>query len=155
MIIQGKYRIEASITDVWRLLMDFKVLEKITPGISELQPLEADKFKTITKIKIGPVKGTFDGHLEIRDKVENSKATLVINQKSKIGNVSAEIIIQLTSVERLTEIDYKGEARLSGKLAMMGQRIIGGVISSLTKQFFESLDNEIKDVINKSNSYAN
>lgn len=143
MIIQGKYPIAASIQDVWKHLMDPEVLSRITPGISELSHLSDDKYKAISKIKIGPVKGNFEGQLELRDKVENTAATLVINQKSKIGNVSAEIKMQLSTIENMTEIDYKGEAKLSGKLAMIGQRIIGGVISSLSRQFFNALNNEI------------
>ena len=143
MIIQGKYPIAASTQDVWNHLMDPEVLKRVTPGISELSPLDDDKYKAISNIKIGPVKGSFEGQLELRDKVENSSATLVINQKSTIGNVSAEIKMQLNTIKNITEIDYKGEAKLSGKLAMIGQRIIGGVISSLSRQFFNALNNEI------------
>jgi carbon monoxide dehydrogenase subunit G len=82
-------------------------------------------------------------------------ATIVMDQKSKIGNVTASIKMQLNTIDNSTEIDYKGEAKLSGKLAMMGQRIIGGVVKSLSKQFFMALDNEIKNVNSKPNSYAN
>ena len=143
MIIQGKYPIAASTEDVWKHLMDPEVLSRVTPGISELSPLGDDKYKAISNIKIGPVKGSFEGQLELRDKIENTTATLVINQKSTIGNVSAEIKMQLNTIENMTEIDYKGEAKLSGKLAMIGQRIIGGVVSSLSRQFFNALNNEI------------
>jgi len=143
MIIQGNYPINASVQDVWNHLMDPEVLKKITPGISELIPQGDDKYQAISNIKIGPVKGSFEGQLELKDKVENSTATIVVDQKSKIGNVSAEIKIQLNTIGDTTEINYHGEAKLSGKLAMMGQRIIGGVISSLSKQFFKSLDKEI------------
>lgn len=155
MIIKGKYLIVAPIHDVWNELMDPEVLKRITPGISELEPLGNDKFKAISNIKIGPVKGSFEGLLELTNKVENSRSTIVINQKSKIGNVSAEIKIQLNSLEDTTEIEYEGEAKLSGKLAMMGQRIIGGVVSSLSKKFFEALDDEIKKENIKPSSYAN
>ena len=143
MIIQGKYPIVASTQDVWNHLMDPEVLKRITPGISELNHLGDDKYKAISTVKIGPVKGSFEGQLELRDKVENTAATIVIDQKSKIGNVSAEIRLQLNTNENTTEIDYKGEAKLSGKIAMMGQRIIGVVINSLSKQFFKALSNEI------------
>jgi carbon monoxide dehydrogenase subunit G len=155
MIIQGKYPIVASTQDVWNQLMDPEVLGRITPGISNLSHIEGDKYKAISNIRIGPVNGIFEGQLEIKDKVENTKATIVIDQKSKIGNVSAEIKMQLNSVEKTTEIDYQGEAKLTGKLAMMGQRIIGGVIGSLTKQFFKSLSNEIENLNVKPNTYAN
>lgn len=146
MIIQGKYPIEASVQDVWNHLMDPEVLKRVTPGISELNSLGDDKYQAISNIKVGPVKGTFEGMLQLREKVENSTATIVINQKSKIGNVSAEIRLQLNVINGLTEIDYDGDAKLSGKLAMMGQRIIGGVVSSLSKQFFNSLNQEINQV---------
>ncbi len=143
MIIQGKYPIEASTQDVWNHLMDPEVLKRITPGISELNPLGDDKYQAISNIKIGPVKGSFEGQLELKDKVENRAATLVITQKSKIGNISAEIKMELNTIDNKTEIDYKGEAKLTGKIAMMGQRIMGGVISSLSKQFFKALNNKI------------
>ena len=143
MIIQGKYPIAASIPDVWIRLTDPEVLRRITPGISELTDLGDDKYKFISNIKIGPVKGSFEGQLELVDKIENSTTTLVINQKSKIGNVSAEVKIQLNTINNTTEINYKGEARLSGKIAMMGQRIIGGVMNTLSKQFFKALNNEL------------
>ena len=143
MIIKGNYPIAASIPVVWKSIIDPEVLKQITPGISELRHLEGDKYKAISNIKIGPVKGSFEGELELRDKVENTSATLVINQNSKIGNVSAEIKLQLIGVDDSTEVSYEGDAKLSGKLAMMGQRIIGGVINSLSREFFKALDNEI------------
>lgn len=143
MIIKGKYPIVASTQDVWNHLMDPEVLRRITPGISELQPLGEHKYLAISKIKIGPVSANFEGELELKDLKDNTYATIVINQKSKIGNVSAEIKMQLNSIEDTTEIEYKGEAKLTGKLAMMGQRIIGGVVSSLSKQFFKTLNNEM------------
>lgn len=143
MIVQGKHPIAATTHDVWIHLMDPEVLERITPGISSLSLLGKDKFKAISNIKIGPVKGNFEGQLEIKNKVENTAFTLIIDQKSKLGNVTAKINLQLRNVDSITEIDYKGDAKLSGRLAMMGQRIIGGVINSLSKQFFDALDKEI------------
>ncbi len=143
MIIQGTYPIAATSKDVWDALMNPEVLGRITPGISELSAIGEDQYKAISDIKIGPVKGRFEGQLAIKNKNEQESATIVIHQKSKIGNVAAEILVQLVEVEGKTEIDYKGDAKLSGKLAMMGQRILGGVISSLSKQFFKSLNSEI------------
>jgi carbon monoxide dehydrogenase subunit G len=149
MIIKGKYPIVASARHIWNYLMNPEVLKRITPGISDLKPVGEDKYKAISHLKIGPVKGSFEGQMELKDKIENERATIVIHQKSKIGNVTAEIKMQLNTVGDTTEIEYEGEAKLSGKLAMMGQRIIGAVISSLSKQFFKALDNEINIKKNK------
>lgn len=143
MIVQGNHPIVGSVQEVWTHLMDPEVLERITPGITALNDLGNNKYQAQSKVKIGPVKGAFVGELHIRNKIENREATLVIDQKSKIGNVVAEIKIHLIALDEAVEINYKGEAKLSGKIALMGQRIIGGVISSLSKQFFNALDKEI------------
>lgn len=143
MVIQGKYSVVASNQVVWKYLMDPEILARITPGITELRPLGGDKYKAISSIKIGPVKGKFEGEMELREKIENTSATLIINQNSKLGNVSAEIKLRLNGGKDETVIDYSGDAKLSGKLAMFGQRIIGGVINSLSREFFKALNNEI------------
>ena len=53
-----------------------------------------------------------------------------------MGNAVAEVAMKLISEEGGTRIEYEGTARISGMLARMGQRIIGGVVTTLVKQFF-------------------
>ena len=124
--------------------MDPKILEKVTPGIRELQPLGEDSYKAISEVSVGPVKGKFEGKLAVKEKVPAERCTLVVDQNSKMGNVVAEIKMQfnVTSADE-TEVSYSGEAKLSGMLARMGQRIIGGVVSTLSKQFFKGIEREL------------
>ncbi|NAS30438.1 carbon monoxide dehydrogenase [Flavobacteriaceae bacterium R38] len=146
MKINGKYDINASSDVIWKMILDPEVLEKITPGIKSLETTDTDTYKAVSEVKIGPVKGAFNGNLSIKDKKEKESCLLVIDQKSKIGNVVAEIGIKLApSEETNTEIQYTGEAKLSGKLAVMGQRIMSGVVSTLSKQFFKALEKEIEN----------
>lgn len=145
MKVKGNYTVNASTSTIWKLLMDPEVLERITPGISELHIIEVDKFKAISNIKIGPVKASFEGELALKDKVENESTQVVLDQKSKIGNAVATIDIKLNSLsDNETEITYEGEAKMTGRLASMGQRIVGGVVSTMSKQFFKSLEKEIE-----------
>jgi len=46
--------------------------------------------------------------------------------------------------EEQTEIVFSGDAKLSGTLARMGQRLIGSVANMLIKQFFKNLEKEIQ-----------
>lgn len=146
MKINGTYQINASTNVVWQLLMDPEVLEKVTPGIKKLEPKGVDSFHAISEVRIGPVRGTFEGELSVQDKVEEESCLLVVNQKSKSGNVVAEIGMQFISKdENNTEIQYTGEAKMSGMLARMGQRIMSGVVSTLSKQFFQALEKELEE----------
>ena len=145
MKIKGKYSIKASPDLIWEMILNPRVLEKITPGIKTLESKGADKYVAISEVKVGPVRGDFEGDLSIENKVEKESCLVVLDQKSKIGNAKAEIGLKLIPQEDgQTEIKYEGDASMSGLLGRMGQRIIGGVVSTLSKQFFKALEAEIE-----------
>ncbi len=142
MEISGSHSIAQSPEVIWSYLNNPEVLARITPGLSNLESVGEDKFKAISEIKIGPVKAKFEGELELKEKVDNQSMVVAIRQDSKIGNVRAEIGMSLKAENGQTTIDYSGEAKIAGKLATMGQRIVGSVVTSLSKQFFVNLENE-------------
>ncbi len=144
MKIKGKTIVNADAAKIWKLLNDPTILARITPGVSKLERIEGDKFTAISEVKIGPVKGKFEGEMELMDKEVEKGMKVVLDQKSKIGNTVATISMEMKPTEDgKTEIIYSGEAKMSGMLARMGQRIMGGVISTLSKQFFSELEKEI------------
>jgi hypothetical protein len=62
-----------------------------------------------------------------------------------MGNANAEGRIALKSTgDNQTEVHFNGDAKLSGTLARMGQRVIGGVANTMVKQFFQNLESELK-----------
>lgn len=153
MKIKGVHSVETDISSLWEMLQDTDVLAKISPGVGRIERVEGegDRFKAISDISIGPVKGSFEGELELLDKIENETMTMLLIQKSKIGNAEARIVMNMKETgSASTEITYDGKAKVSGTLAAMGQRIMGGVIKTLTKQIFKELDQEIAERNNQS-----
>ena len=144
MLLTGNHIVNASASTVWLMLMDPDVLAKVVPGISELQKISDNSFKSILNIKIGPVSGSFTGSLQLEDIIEQKSFTLKAQQNSKIGNANAVVKINLAAMsDAETEVKFDGDVKISGMLATMGQRLLGGVANTLTKQFFENLDKEI------------
>ena len=144
MDIKGTYTLPASTQVIWDKLLDKDTLARITPGISELEATGEDTFVAIAHIKMGPVNGSFKGDLAIINKEEPSSFTLRIKQNSKIGNVSADVALQIKELsENESEVSFKGKAKLSGLLARTGQRVLSGVANTLSKQFFKALEKEI------------
>lgn len=145
MKINGNYTLNVTPSVFWEMVMDPDILEKVTPGIKELKKQGPDSYEAISQVRVGPVKGNFNGNLAIKDKVQHESCTLKIDQKSKMGNVIAEIAMKMVPLEDdKTDIQYTGEAKMSGTLASMGQRIMSGVVSTLSKQFFKSMEEEIE-----------
>lgn len=145
MHLKGNHTFNASPEQIWKLLMDPEVLARITPGINKLEPTGEDQYSAIAEVKMGPVKGSFKGDLEVADKKEPEHFLLKVQQKSKIGNVAADVSIDLASADNgHTELAFDGKAKLSGLLARTGQRVLSGVASTLTKQFFSALEEELE-----------
>jgi uncharacterized protein len=145
MKLTGKHIVNEVPSKVWDVLMDTQSLAKIVPGISSLEKLSDNSFKSTLNIKLGPVGGSFSGNLQLEDIIEQKSFTLKAKQNSKIGNANAAIKIELAPVDdSQTAIAFDGDAQLSGLLASMGQRIIGGVSQTLTKQFFSNLEKELE-----------
>ncbi|HRI21092.1 MAG TPA: carbon monoxide dehydrogenase subunit G [Panacibacter sp.] len=144
MQLTGKHVINAAPSKVWAMLMDTDTLAKIVPGITSLEKLGENSFKSILAVKLGPVSSSFTGNLQMEDVEEEKGFTLKVQQNSKIGNASAAIKIDLTPVEETrTEVTFDGDVKLSGMLASMGQRLIGSVADTLSKQFFKNMEKEI------------
>jgi carbon monoxide dehydrogenase subunit G len=144
MQLAGKYVLHAAPPKVWATLMNKDALVNIVPGISRLEETGDHSFKSILDIKLGPVNGSFTGNLQLADLQEPNAFTLKAQQNSKIGNANAAIKINLAPVGDCdTEIVFDGDVKLSGILASMGQRVMGGVSNTLTKQFFSNLEKEL------------
>lgn len=145
MHLKGAHNFNAPIDQVWNMLMDKDILAKITPGVSRLELISEDVYKAIAEVKMGPVNGSFSGDLMVADKNPPEVFILKIKQNSKIGNVAADVQIQLVapSAEE-TKLTFNGKARLSGLLARTGQRVLSGVANALSKQFFRALEEELK-----------
>jgi len=148
MIVKGNHEFAVSIQKLWSYLMDPVVLAKITPGISELEPQGENKFKSISKIKIGPVKSSFTGNMEVVNKQEPTSFTIQMEQLSKIGNAHVKVDMQLSEKgDNTTLLAFDGKADLSGVIARTGQRVLSGVANAITKEVFAALEAHIAEEV--------
>lgn len=119
-------------------------LAKVVPGLSSLEKVSENNFIATLNMKMGPVNGTFSGNLQLENIIHEKSFTLKTQQHSKMGNANAEVQIKLEKLDdKQTEINFDGDVKLSGMLGSMGQRLIGGVANTLTKQFFDNLQHEL------------
>ncbi|WP_246168837.1 CoxG family protein [Rudanella paleaurantiibacter] len=136
----------APVSKIWGMLMDADTLAQVVPAVSRLEKTGDNEFKAIAEVKIGPVSGSFSGDLSLADIRENEGYTLHVKQNSKIGNADASVAISLKPItDSQTEVSFDGNARLSGLLARTGQRVISGVANTLTRQFFDNLEQAINE----------
>ena len=147
MNFSGEHVFDESRQQLWDYLMDPEVLAKITPGgTSELERLDDDRYKTLTNIKLGPVKGSFKGKLNLIDKKEPESFGIQMEQLSKIGNAAADMHLTLSEVsEEQTKLSFQANAKLSGVIARTGQRVMSGVAQKITQDIFDAIEKHIEE----------
>jgi carbon monoxide dehydrogenase subunit G len=107
--------------------------------------MEAERegfYRATLQLSIGPVKGRFEGHMEVTDSREPEAMTLTIEGSGAPGGIRAVGYIELAEEGGQTVVSYRGEPQISGRLAAVGARLISGVAKKLAGQFFGRLAEE-------------
>ena len=126
----------------WELLNDPQVLARVTPGVKKLEPDGPDQFKAKLELAVGPVRGSFEGRVEVRDKREPDELTLYVEGRGRAGEIRAEGRINLAQGDGATTVHYEGDVQIAGTLAAVGSRLFSGVARKLATLFFENLEQE-------------
>jgi len=140
MKLSGEHHISADRQTVWDALNDPEILKACLPGCEELEKTsETDMTAKITT-KIGPVKATFTGAVTLSDLDPPNGYTLKgEGQGGAAGFASGSAKVSLSDGENGgTILQYTVEARVGGKLAQIGSRLIDSVSKKLAAQFFDT-----------------
>lgn len=124
---------------VWQALLSSDVLKECVPGCQEMSGSPQDGFEATVVQKVGPVKATFKGSVTVSDIVEGTSLTLTGEGKGgAAGFAKGGANVSLSEEEGGTRLSYDVEAKVGGKLAQLGSRIIDGFAKKMADQFFET-----------------
>jgi carbon monoxide dehydrogenase subunit G len=142
----GKIELKASRPVVWQALNDPIILKACIPGCEELERTEDDGFAATAVIKVGPIKAKFKGQVTLSDIVAPETYTISGEGQGGIAGFaagSAKVRLEEVGPE-LTELSYYTEAKIGGKLAQLGARLIDSTAKKLAAQFFETFRLEVE-----------
>jgi carbon monoxide dehydrogenase subunit G len=124
---------------VWEALNDADVLRECIPGCEELTGSPEQGFHAIVKQKVGPVKATFKGEVTLSDIVEGESYTISGEGKGGVaGFAKGGAQVKLSDAEGGgTDLHYDVEAKVGGKLAQLGSRLVDSFATKMADQFFE------------------
>lgn len=145
MEMSGTRTIAADRATVWRALNDPEVLKASLPGCTELRGNARDGFEAVVTQRVGPVKATFRGKVTLSDVVEAESYRISGEGKGgAAGFAKGGAVVKLEDADGGTKLSYKVEARVGGKLASLGSRVIDGVAKKLADQFFENFQRAVE-----------
>jgi len=137
MEMSGSQFIPADRETVWKSLNDPEVLKACIPGCKELVMHSATEMSATVVAKIGPVKATFKGNVKLKNLKPPESYTIAGEGKGGIaGFAKGGAKVQLSEVDGGTQLDYQVDAKVGGKIAQLGSRLIDSAAKKLAGQFF-------------------
>lgn len=143
MKIQGEHVFAAPREAVWRTVLDADVLSKVLPGCEDFHEVAANEFEGVLKIKVGPVQGKFQGKVKLSDLKEPESYHLHLNGKGAPGFVDGKGDLRLEDDGAGTRLHYEIDAKVGGRIASVGQRLLDSTTRSITRQALEGLDKQV------------
>ena len=140
----GEVILSAPVDEVWRRLIDPNELAAIVPGCQSLKQDGPDRYSAQVIIGVAGIRGTYDAHIEMRDKQEPNSVRLVGKASGALGFGAGSGLVTLRAEpDGRTRLQYQYEADVGGKLAAVGQRMLGTVTRYVIGQFFSTLERRI------------
>lgn len=137
--------IAAPRSKVWDALLSAEVLKDCVPGCKEMSGTAADGFEATVVQKVGPVKATFKGSVTLSDMIDQQSVKLSGEGKGgAAGFAKGSADVTLSDAPEGTLLAYSVDARVGGKLAQLGGRIIDGVAKKMADQFFENFQGAVE-----------
>lgn len=146
MKMQDQREIKAPREMVFAAILDPDVLKDCIPGASSVEGNATDGYEAVVTQKVGPVKATFKGAVQMSEIVENEKITITGEGKGgAAGFAKGGAVVTLEELgPELTKLSYDVEAKVGGKLAQLGSRIIDGFAKKMADQFFTNLQEQLE-----------
>ncbi|MDF3348635.1 carbon monoxide dehydrogenase subunit G [Sulfitobacter sp. KE34] len=133
-------QIAATPAEVYAALLDPEMLQTCVPGAQDVSGSVEEGYDATVVQKVGPVKATFKGHVTLSDLVPNEALTITGEGKGgAAGFAKGGAEVRLAEKDGGTELSYDVEAKVGGKLAQLGSRIIDGFAKKMADQFFDNL----------------
>ena len=147
MKIEGEHTFDAPRDLVWKTVQDPDVLAKVLPGCEDFHAVGENEFEGQLKIKVGPVQGKFKGHVELSDLMEPESYNLRVRGKGAPGFVDGKGQLRLEDAGEKTVLHYQVDAKVGGRIASVGQRLLDSSSKVITRQALEGLDQHVKALV--------
>ena len=144
MNLSDQKTINADRETVFAALLDPEVLKSCVPGCKEMSGSPEAGFEATVVQKVGPVKATFKGAVQLSD--VNAPESLTIAGEGKggaAGFAKGGANVTLEAQGDQTILHYEVEAKVGGKLAQLGSRIIDGFAKKMADQFFSNFQEAV------------
>lgn len=144
MEMTGEQLIPAERQQVWDALNDPEILKQCIPGCQTLDRTGDNGFEATVQAKVGPVKAKFKGAVTFLNiDAPNSYTISGEGKGGAAGFAKGSADVKLEDAPEGTLLTYKVNAKVGGKLAQIGSRLIDSSAKKMAGEFFQEFSNAL------------
>ena len=144
MKVQGAYTFDADIQTVWNALLSPDVLAGCIPGCESIRPTGEDSYEIALAVRVAAVSGAYSGSVSIEDKRPLESYRMVVSGSGRGGTARGTGDLRFSEADGETVVQIEGDIQVTGVLARVGQRLIGGASRMMMNQFFDCVKSKIE-----------
>ncbi|MCA1554940.1 MAG: carbon monoxide dehydrogenase subunit G [Chloroflexi bacterium] len=133
---KGTYTFPAPAEEVWDLLLDPDVLMQVIPGLERVDIHPDGSILASATVGLGPVKGKFNGKLQLLEQQKPTHVKIVGEGKGGPGFMKGTCILDAVEQDTSTVVNYQADVQIGGTLASVGQRLVDAATNSIMQQGF-------------------
>ncbi len=140
MHFEGTFDVKAPKEKVFSILMDPNQISKCMPDLQKLDVKSPDDYTAVVKAGVSFIKGDFNLHFLTADKSPPNHAKLTAHGTGIGSTVDMDMVMDLADVTAGgTSMKWSADAKIGGRIASVGQRLINGQAEKIIKNLFDCL----------------
>jgi len=140
MQFKGVFDVAAPRERVYATMTDPNQVAKCMPDVHRLEVKSPDEFDAVVNVGISFIRGDFALQFRWVEKAPVEGVKLAAHGTGLGSAIDMEIIARMSAGGRGgTTMDWTVDAKISGKLASLGQRLIESQAEKIIKQLFDCL----------------
>lgn len=148
MKLEGNAELTGLPEAVFGRLLDPETLRRCIKGCETLdemqdQPEGTRAYAATVKVGVGAIKGRFKATVSLSEIVEPTAYDMSIAAKSPVGHISGTAHVVLSAKDDDTSLTWNADAKVSGVIAAVGQRLLGAAAQKFANDFFTRVREEL------------
>lgn len=145
MHFEGTFNVKAPKEKVYNMMLDPNQISQCMPDLQKLDIKSPDDFTAVVKAGVSFIKGDFTLHFVTVEKTPPTHAKLAAHGTGIGSTVDLDTIMDIADAAGGgTSMKWSADAKVGGRIASVGQRLLNGQAEKIVKQLFECLQSKLE-----------
>ena len=144
MHFDGTFSVKSPRDKVFSVVLDPNQISQCMPDLQKLEVKSPDDFTAIIKAGVSFIRGDFNMHFTVVEKTPTSHAKLVAHGSGIGSTVDLDTVLDFSDAnDGGTTMKWAAEAKIGGRIASLGQRLMESQAEKIIKQLFTCLEGKL------------